>query len=334
MISRRTFLKYLTAISTHAVSSLPVADQSHSYVLATATTGGTYYPLGVAMAILIKVKLQLTQQISLTALTTVGSGENLKLLSRNEAQFAILQGLYGRWAFTGASEINLAPQHYLRAITMLWPNVEHFAIAQELTLTQTMSDLQNFKRNKFSIGRHNSGAEGSGRYILTTLGINLDDNFDFAYLGYTPTADALNHGTIKGFNLPGGVTVKAVQRATLALGPKMNLLNFTDGHLKQVNHRYPLWQRYTIPAYSYPNQPKAIQTIAQPNLLVVREDVSEPIVYQITKTIYDHLTFLASIHPAAQTLSLARATQGLPLPLHQGAARYYREHGIKVATAL
>ena len=79
-----------------------------------------------------------------------------------------------------------------------------------------------------------------------------------------------------------------------------------------------------------PGQEKAINTIAQPNFLAVRADVPEEDVYQITKTIYENLPFLQAIHPATNAMSLDVAISGLPVPLHPGAARYYREQGIEI----
>lgn len=73
------------------------AAEDRSYILATASTGGTYYPVGVALATLSKVKLAPKHHFSLSAISSAGSGENVKLLNENEAQFAILQGLYGAW---------------------------------------------------------------------------------------------------------------------------------------------------------------------------------------------------------------------------------------------
>jgi TRAP transporter TAXI family solute receptor len=76
-----------------------------SYILSTATTGGTYYPVGVALATLVKVKLEPKAKISLAAISSAGSGENVKLLRENQAQFAILQGLYGAWAWAGEGQV-------------------------------------------------------------------------------------------------------------------------------------------------------------------------------------------------------------------------------------
>ncbi len=300
-----------------------------AYILATATTGGTFYPVGVAIATLTKVKLEQKHKVSISAISSAGSAENVKLIRENQAQFAILQGLYGAWAWRGEGRVK-GPQRHLRSITMLWQNVEHFAVTSLHVKTGTMADLNAFNQAKFSIGKRNSGTEGSGRHILSALDIDADKTFNVVYLGYGPSADALQNGNIKGMNIPAGAPVSAIARAFAVLGEKMTVLDFSDEQLEKVNSTYPLWTRYEIPANTYPNQNQAIKTIAQPNFLVVRENVSEEDVYLITKTLYENLPFLHGIHKATKAMALEKAIEGLPLPLHPGAARYYREKGIKI----
>ncbi|MCP5420723.1 MAG: TAXI family TRAP transporter solute-binding subunit [Gammaproteobacteria bacterium] len=319
----------LTALIIELVCIVPAGyaqDKGGSYIMATATTGGTYYPVGVAIATLIKVKLEPKHQISMSAISSAGSGENIKLLRENQAQFAILQGLYGAWAWTGEGQVKAeGPQKNLRSISMLWQNVEHFTIASEYAKTGAIDDLKNLKGEKFSIGKRNSGTEGSGRQILMGLGIDPDTTFDLAYLGYGPSAEALQNGTIKGMNTPAGVPVSAVTQAFAALGDKITVLGFTDDQMKRANGNYDLWTRFVIPANTYPGQSKEVETIAQPNFLAVRDDVDEETVYLITKTIYENLAFLNNIHKATKAMDIGKAIAGLPMPLHPGAARYYQE---------
>jgi uncharacterized protein len=226
------------------------------------------------------------------------------------------------------------PQKYLRSVSMLWQNVEHFGLKTEYAKTGTADDLSNAKGKKFSIGKKNSGTEGSGRYILSGLGIDTDATFDVAYLGYGPTADAIQNGTIAGFNIPAGVPAGAVTTAYAALGKDLTVLNFTDEQIKKANNGLTLWTPYVIPANTYPGQDKDIRTIAQPNFLAVNDDVDEDAVYKITKTIYENLPFLQGIHKATKAMALNKAIEGLPVPLHPGAARFYREQGIEIPAHL
>lgn len=307
------------------------AAESHHYILTTATTGGTYYPVGVALATLTKVKLEPSHNIALSAISSAGSRENIKMLRDNRAQFAILQGLYGAWAWNGREEFRAeGAQTYLRSITMLWQNVEHFVIKSDYISKRDMSDLGALKDKWFSLGQRGSGTEGSGRYILERLGYAPYDDFQIAAIDYGSNSAAIQNGSIQGMNIPGGPPVSAVTQAYAALGKDISLLNFTEEQLQSVNSGYPLWQRFLIPANTYPGQDQDIATIAQPNFLAVRNDVDDEVVYLLVKTIYRNLPFLHIIHSATETMALEKAIRELPVPLHPGAARFYREQGIDI----
>ncbi|AYO12577.1 TAXI family TRAP transporter solute-binding subunit [Vibrio campbellii] len=321
------------AVTSFGIAANAVAEE-RSYILATASTGGTYYPVGVALATLSKVKLAPKHHFSLSAISSAGSGENVKLLNENEAQFAILQGLYGAWAWSGEGPYEKSGrQEQLRSVSMLWQNVEHFIVRSDLAKTGTVTDLNNLDGKKFSIGKKNSGTENSGRQIMK--GLNVDpDKFNLAYMGYGGSASALQNGTIDGMNTPAGVPVGAVTQAFAALGKDISILSFTDEQIKEANGHYNLWTKYEIPANTYPGLDKPITTIAQPNFLAVREDISEEDVYQLTKAIYENLPFLQGIHKATKAMAIEKAIAGLPVPLHPGAARYYKEMGIEIPSDL
>ncbi len=318
-----------------SATSLTVKAADRSYILTTATTGGTYYPVGVAIATLVKVKLEPRHKIAMSAISSAGSGENVKLLRENQAQFGILQGLYGAWAWKGEGRVEPdGPQKHLRSVTMLWQNVEHIIVNSDYVKSGTVDDLKNLKNEKFSIGKRNSGTEGSGRHILTGLGIDPDKTFNLVYQGYGPSADSLQNGTIQGMNIPAGVPVSAVSRAFAVLGGKITILNFSDEQMTRANGDYTLWTRYVIDPDTYPAQSKVVNTIAQPNFLAVREDVDKDAVYQITKAIYENLSFLQNIHKATKAMSIDKAVAGLPIPLHPGAAQYYKDAGISLPDEL
>ena len=313
----------------------PVHAQQRSYILATATTGGTYYPVGVALSTLIKVQLEPTHGIAMSAISSAGSDENIRLMRENQAQFSILQGLYGAWAWEGEGQFEReGPQKDLRSITMLWQNVEHFAVNSDYAETGTIEDLNNLKGQRFSIGERNSGTEGSGRHILTGLGIDPDKTFNLVYQGYGASAEAMQNGTIQGMNTPAGVPVSAVAQAFAALGERITLLGFTDEQVERANGPYELWTPYEIPANTYPGQSQAVRTIAQPNFLAVRADLDEEAIYEITKAIYENLPFLNNIHSATKAMDINKALDGLPIPLHPGAVRYYKEAGITIPDEL
>ena len=311
------------------------AAEERNYLLATATTGGTYYPVGVAIATLTKVKLQPAHKIGMSAINSAGSGENIKLLRDNEVQFAILQGLFGYYAWNGKGPLeNDGPQKELRSVTMLWQNVEHFTILADKAKTGTIADLENLKGERMALGAKNSGTIGSNKFLLGNLGLDAENDFELVYGGYGPSADALQNGQIAGLGIPGGAPTGAITRVMAAMGDKIKILDFTDEQLKKADGGYELYTRYVIKSGTYPGQAKDINTIAQPNFLAVRADVDEEAVYLITKTIYENLPFLNAIHKATSVMALEKALAGLPMPLHPGAARYFKEAGLDIPARL
>ena len=307
-------------------------NTGENLILATATIGGTYYPVGVGIAMVTSTTLD---SINLTAITSAGSGENIQLLKNREVDLAILQGLYGAMAWYGKGIYQDNPEKDFLSISMLWQNVEHFVVLSKFAKTGNISDLDKISNMNFSIGRRGSGTEISGRTILTACGFNPDEDFDLQYLGYTASAQAMQDGRIVGMNIPAGPPASAITQAIATIGAeKIKILEFTPEQLNNVNKDFPVWTQYNIKSGTYPGQEKDIQTISQANLLVVHRDISEKTVYQITKCIYDKLATLQNIHPATKVMSVQKAITGLSVPLHPGALRYYKEKKINIPNHL
>ena len=336
--TRRAALGLAAAAASVAAGFAPLdarAQEGGSYILATASTGGTYYPVGVALATLTKVKLEPTAKIGMSAISSAGSGENVRLMREGEAQFSILQGLFGYYAVQGKGPVEAdGPQANVRAIAALWPNVEHFVVASAKAPTGTIADFVALKGDSVGLGAKNSGTLGSNEVILGNLGLNVETDFSLMFGGYGPSAQALQNGQIAGISTPAGVPVGALTQLFASAGDAVKLLTFTPEQAAQADGGFNLWTPYPIPAGTYPGQTYDVTTIAQPNFLAVNADVPEEHVYLFTKTVFENLGFLQAIHPATKEMSLESALAGLPAPLHPGALRYYREAGVEVPARL
>jgi len=303
------------------------------YVLTTATTGGTFYPVGVAIATIAHAQLSETSGISMTAISSAGSLENVKLLRDNQVQFAILQGPFGAWAWSGEGPVS-NPQTHMRSVSALWKNVEHFVLLSELVDGGDMMDLNNLDGERYVLGARNSGAEQTGRFILDTLGIDYEEKFTLGYMGYGPTTNAIQDGNIVGMNIPAGAPVSSITRAYALMGERITILDWSQEQLDRINARYPLWDWYDFPPGTYPNQTNPVRTVASPNVLVTRADIPEEHVYRITKVIWENLATLQEIHGATNDMRFEIAIDGLGAPLHPGALRYYREQGLDIPDRL
>ena len=309
------------------------AKADTDYILNTASTGGTYHPVGTAIATLSKIKLLPKQKFSLTAVNSAGSGANVQALAAGTAQFAIIQGLYGYYAVTGTGPIT-EPQEKMRSVTMLWQNVEQFLLATDQAVTGTVDDLSAQKGSAMAMGKQNSGTLGSNTVLLEGLGLDISKDFELMHAGYGPSVDALANGQVMGAGIPSGPPTSAITKLLSANADNFSLLNVTEEQAKKMDGGRNLWVPYTIAAGTYPNQTTDVQTIAQPNFLAVNADVDEEHVYLLTKTLYENLPFLQAIHPATKAMAIEKATAGLPVKLHAGAARFYQEQGIAIPAHL
>ena len=331
--------KLLSKVLTFLVAIFLVSSQIQAwaadkdYVLNTASTGGTYHPVGTAIATLTKVKLLPKQKFSLTAVNSAGSGANVQALGAKTADFAILQGLYGSYAATGTGPIS-EPQKNLRSVTMLWQNVEQFLVANERVKSGTVSDLMGLKGQAAGMGKQNSGTLGSNKVLLSGLGLDINGDFDLVYAGYGPTADALANGQIVAAGIPSGPPTGAITKLMAANTGEFTILDVTSTEAKKMDGGRLLWTPYVIKAGTYPGQDKDINTIAQPNFLGVNASVDQNHVYLLTKTMYENLPFLQAIHPATKVMAVEKAMAGLPVPLHPGAAKYYKEIGMVIPSHL
>lgn len=328
------FLKSILAGALFSVGLVgTAAAQDSDYILNTASTGGTYHPVGTAIATLSKVKLLPKSKFSLTAVNSAGSGANVQALAANTAQFAILQGLFGSYAATGTGPVT-EPQTNMRSVTMLWQNVEQFILANDLVSGGTVSDLLAAKGKTVAMGRENSGTIGSNQVLMTGLGFDFDNDFDYVYAGYGPSVDAMANGQAIAAGIPAGPPTGAITKLLSTNGDKFTLLSVTEEEAKKMDGGRNLWTPYTIAAGTYPGVDEDVQTIAQPNFLAVNADVSDEHVYLLTKALYENLPFLNAIHPATKAMNVEQAMAGLPVTLHPGAARYYKEVGLDIPERL
>jgi len=325
-------MKKFTALAAgmiFAFSASSALAQSKDYVLNTASTGGTYHPVGTAISTLTKIKLLPKKKFSLTAVNSAGSGANVQALGAGTADFAIIQGLFGSYAATGTGPVS-APQKNLRSITMLWQNVEQFVLANSKVKSGTVDDLKGVKGMSMVMGKQNSGTIGSNTVLMSGMGIDIKKDYKLVYAGYGPSADAMANGQAIGGGLPSGPPTGAITKLMASNAGKFTILDVTPEQAKAMDGGRNLWVPYTIAAGTYPGQTKDIKTIAQPNFLAVNASVDEEHVYLVTKTMYENLGFLTAIHPATKAMAVEKAMAGLPVPLHPGAARYYKEIGLKV----
>lgn len=317
----------------HALAQTPESAQ-RSFLLGTGSTGGMYHPIGVALSTLVKLKLLPSLNVDLTAVNTDGSNQNVELMQQGDVQFAILSALAGHEANEGIGQLAESESgEELRAITTLWFSTDHIIVRKDAVQSGTIKDLAELRGQSMSFGRENSGTRLSNRALLEPLGMQIDSDFDLAELNYAESAEAFVSGDIVGMSVSGGLPVGAVEQVFNELGDEVAVLEFDDKQLAAIDQGRRLWDRVVIPAGTYPGQDRDIFSVGTPNILAVRADVDDDVVYQITKTIFEELDYLHGLHAATSQISLDTAVDNLPLPIHDGALRYFEEKGVELPAA-
>ncbi len=283
--------------------------------IATATTAGVYYPVGKGMAELFADALpELTPEV----LVTGGGPENIRLLEEGKAELAFVQAgvLYNALVnpVTGAET-----KRVLRGMTYLYPNVMHLVVRKDAGIDYP-ADIAG---KRYIPGPRESAAEINSAEILSLYDVKLTDTRLF-YYDYDEAADALISGEVDGAMIPGGLLTPSVVR--MLESGEVKLLPVDA---PAVMKRYPWYEPFVIPPGTYPNQEKSVGTVAVANVLVVRADLPEDLVYRLMQALYRDPSQLAAAHPAAE-LRLEEAMRGLTgvIEPHPGAARFLKEAGV------
>ena len=288
--------------------------------IATGGTSGVYYPLGVALS---QVFTEEIPDAKTSVQSTKGSVENLNLLQRGRAElaFALADATADAWESNAEAGFK-GPLDKLRAVAAIYPNYIHLVASADAGI-KTIADI---KGKRISVGAPKSGNELNTRAILTAAGLSYDDFSKVEYLPYAESVELIKNRQLDMTLLSGGLGVAALR--DLATSIEIVFVPIPAEVVTQIGN--PAYQVGAIPANTYKGQTAELPTVQIRNLLVTHADVPEDIVYAMTKALFNNLDHLVNAHHAAKDIALDTATQGLPVPLHPGAARYYEEANVQV----
>lgn len=309
------------------------AQEAGFFRIATGTTGGTYFPIGGLIANVISGPPGLPDcavggscgvpGLVAVAQASDGSLQNIELLRQGRVESILVQADIAYWAYTGSEQYaETEPMTGLRGIGRLYPELIHIVVPADSDIVG-VADLAG--------RRVGMGAEGSGtlvnmRRVLAAYGLDETDIEPF-YLRPEPGGDRLRAGEIDAFGIVGGVPLLAID--DLARRMPIRLLSFEDRTAVQMVEAEPFLSLELLPENTYADVP-AVLTPAVGALWAVDETLDEELAFGLTRALWHpaSLAVLAAGHPRGGDLHPEEALKGLPIPLHPGAERYYRETGL------
>lgn len=289
-----------------------------NWIFASGGTSGTYYPLAGAIA--AEVNKQIGSNI--TVQSTGASKENVMLLSKDEADFAIIQNDVLDYAYGGTGLFAESGKVTgFTTVASIYPEVCQIVVASDSGI-QSVSDL---KGKRVSIGDAGSGVEANALQILAAHGLTVDD-IAVNRLSFKESGDAFKNGQIDAFFVTSGVPNTAITE--LAVTRSLKLLDIVGDPAAKLMADYPFYTVVTIPKDVYKTD-SDITTLGVRALIVCRDDLSEDEVYQFTKAVYENLEALGNAHAKAKEFKLDAAKSGVTVPVHPGAEKFYKEKGIQ-----
>ncbi len=307
-----------------AAAAQQAAGQPVTINVATATTGGAYYPIGNAIAQLWNEKVP---GVKASAQATNGTPHNIQLLAKKDAEAAIGQSGVVYQAVNGVGAYkDQGKQTFFSAMTHLYPNVMQWVVRPEVNV-KTLAEL---KGRRIVPGPQNSATELNSREMLDVVGLDYRTKGDLKadYLDYNQAAEQLKNKHTEVIMIAGGVPTAAVLDVMTTGEGK--LLSLSDDYIQKLTAKYPWYFPITIPAGSYRGQDAEVKTVAVANMLIVRNDLPEPLVHDLVKAMYDNAGALAQAHAAMKAFKLEDGLKGISgvVDLHPGASRFFKEKGV------
>jgi hypothetical protein len=284
----------------------------------TGNTSGIYYPLGVGLSQLVRTAVP---EANVAVQATAASAENLQLLQagRGEVGFTLADVLADAWE--GREEAGFKmPLTRLRAIAAIYPNYIHL-VASAASGIKTIGDL---KGKRVSVGAPGSGTELNVRAIVRAAGLSYDDFSKVEYLSFSESVELIKNRQLDVTLQSAGLGVASIR--DLAVSLPIVVVPIPADVVSKVGRE--VYRPAMIPAGTYEGQQQAVETASIQNVLATHEGVPETVVYRTTKAMFEHLDQLAAAHVAAKEIRPESAATGLPVPLHPGAAAYFKEAGL------
>lgn len=188
-----------------------------------------------------------------------------------------------------------------------------------------IKSVEDLKGKRVSVGDAGSGVEFNARQILNAYGISFDD-IEVNNLGFGDSADALKDGKIDAFFCTAGAPTTAITE--LATTNSINLLGIDDEHAAALQNDYAFYTQYTIPGGTYKGVDDDVVTVAVKATLIVSDELSEDVVYDLVKGLFDNKDAITAGHAKGAELDPAYAVDGISVKFHPGAEKYFKEAGV------
>lgn len=322
----RTLLAAVSAILGLS-ASVALAQPQTFITIGSGSTTGLYYPTAVGMATIIN---EADIGIRANARSTGASVFNARAIGQGQLQMALMQNNIAQYAYRGegVQAFEGQPVENLRAVAALYPEVVH-VLARADAGIDSIADLSG---KRVYVGDVGSGTEQDAMNILAAYDIDFSDLQSVVRGSAGDAVSLLRDNRIDAMFYTVGVGSAAITEA--AQTAPIKVVPIGEEQLQALEREYAFYTPFTIPSGTYPDMQQDVQTVTLKAMLAADAALPEEAVYNFAKTLFqDKLdAFYNDIQNPnlKEYFTLETALEGVPIPLHPGAERFFREAGVEI----
>jgi TRAP transporter TAXI family solute receptor len=303
------------------VFSFAACGGTTTMTMGTGSPTGTYYAYGGILGQYIKNNAN----IAVNAVSTGGSKDNIQGIDVGDYQLGTVQSDVMDYAWNGTRSFEKDGKvESFRTVAGLYAEA-----VQLITVNPEINSVADLKGKKVSIGAPGSGVYFNAIDVLSAAGI-AETDIKPQYQNFDESADALKDGKIDAAFIVAGAPTPAITELSMT-NTNTRIVPIDGAFAEKLMKDNTFYSVYKIPANTYSNQPEEISTVTVKATLIVSADANVEEVYNLTAALFDNIEAISKEHAKGAELSLQNATEGLTVPFHAGAAKYFKEKGIEVA---
>jgi uncharacterized protein len=283
--------------------------------IATGGTGGTYYPLGGTFAKIIEDETG----IKASASTSGASAENMASIKDGKTEIAFTQTDIASYASEGSQMFSDNKVENARGIATLYPETIQIVTTKD----SGIKSVEDLKGKVVSVGEAGSGTLLNAEQILEIHGMKLED-LEARNLSFDDSTTGIQDGTIDAAFITSGTPTGAVEG--LAATEDITIVPVESAKISELIEKYPYYAEDEIPAGTYSKVDEAVTTVAVRAMLVTNADISEDVIYDVTKAIFENTDKIT--HAKGELIKAENGLKGMGIELHPGAKKYFDEKGV------
>jgi TRAP transporter TAXI family solute receptor len=312
-------MKRIILIFSLMIMLISCSGTNSTLKLATGSTGGTYYPLGSALAELLSDE----SDTRVNAYTGNASVSNTRMIDQQVVDMALVQSNVAAWAISGTGAFADDKIESISGLGSLYSEVIQVIVRKDAEI----GNFYGLRNKRVSLGKKDSGNYFDANNLLIAHDMTIESVEPY-YLTFSEAMEAMSVGELDAVFVTAGIPTTSI--TLMSSKVPVDMLSIDENILNKMIEEQPFYTREVVPAFTYIGQKTNRITLSTRALWICHSDLDEEVVYDMVKSFWLNYEDLKDVHQSMLSLSQEDALKGMSIPLHPGAIKYYEELGIEI----